>query len=120
MKLYLAIKYYPNQQNRDQIETISSILEQQGFETVCIVQDIERWGQVHFTPAELMLKSFAEIEASDVVVIELTEKGVGVGIEAGLCLRQRHPNYHDRSKRCGYFRDAGRNFTKAVPLRQCG
>lgn len=30
-----------------------------------------------------MQRSFAEIEASDVVVIELTEKGVGVGIEAG-------------------------------------
>lgn len=83
MKLYLAIKYHPNQQNRGQIEAISGILEQQGFETVCIVRDAEQWGQVHFTPAELMQKSFAEIETSDVVVIELTEKGVGLGIEAG-------------------------------------
>ncbi|MCL4302779.1 MAG: nucleoside 2-deoxyribosyltransferase [Anaerolineae bacterium] len=83
MKLYLAIKYHPNQQNRDRVEAISSILEQQGFETVCIVRDVEQWGQVHFTPAELMQRSFAEIEASDVVVIELTEKGVGLGIEAG-------------------------------------
>ncbi|GIK43825.1 MAG: hypothetical protein BroJett011_76580 [Chloroflexota bacterium] len=83
MKIYLAIKYHPNQQNRIQVEAISGILEQQGFETVCIVRDVERWGQVHFTPAELMRRSFAEIETSDVVVIELTEKGVGVGIEAG-------------------------------------
>jgi nucleoside 2-deoxyribosyltransferase len=83
MKLYLAIKYHPNQQNRAQIEAISGILERQGFETVCIARDVEQWGQVHFTPAELMQRSFAEIETSDVVVIELTEKGVGVGIEAG-------------------------------------
>lgn len=83
MKLYLAIKYHPSQQNRAQIEAIAGILERQGFETVCIARDVERWGQVHFTPAELMQRSFAEIEASDVVVIELTEKGVGVGIEAG-------------------------------------
>jgi nucleoside 2-deoxyribosyltransferase len=83
MKIYLAIKFYPNQQNRVQIETISSILERQGVETVCIARDVERWGQVHFSPAELMQRSFAEIEASDRVVVELTEKGVGVGIEAG-------------------------------------
>ena len=30
-----------------------------------------------------MRQTFEAIEASDVVVIELTEKGVGVGIEAG-------------------------------------
>ncbi|MBE7552493.1 MAG: nucleoside 2-deoxyribosyltransferase [Anaerolineales bacterium] len=83
MKIYLAIKYHPNQQNRKQIETISSILEQQGFETICIARDVEQWGQVHFTPTELMRRSFAAIEASDVVLIELTEKGVGLGIEAG-------------------------------------
>lgn len=83
MKIYLAIKYYPNQQNRVWIETISSMLESQGFETVCIARDVERWGQVDFNPAELMQRSFAELEASDAVVIELTEKGVGLGIEAG-------------------------------------
>ena len=83
MRVYIAIKYHPNNQNRELIERVSAILEKQGFETVCITRDVERWGQVHFTPAELMQRSFAEIEASDVVVIELTEKGVGVGIEAG-------------------------------------
>jgi nucleoside 2-deoxyribosyltransferase len=83
MKHYLAIKYHPNQQNRARIEAISGILERQGFETVCIARDVERWGQVRFSPEELMQRSFAEIEASDVILIELTEKGVGVGIEAG-------------------------------------
>lgn len=83
MRAYLAIKYHSNNQNRMLIEQISAALAKHGFETVCITRDVEQWGQVHFTPTELMQRSFAEIEASDIVVVELTEKGVGLGIEAG-------------------------------------
>jgi nucleoside 2-deoxyribosyltransferase len=83
MKVYLAIKYHPDNQNKQRIEKISAALEQQGIETACITRDVERWGQVHFAATELMQRTFAEIETSDVVVVELTEKGVGVGIEAG-------------------------------------
>jgi nucleoside 2-deoxyribosyltransferase len=32
---------------------------------------------------ELMARTFAEIQACDLVIVDLTEKGVGVGIEAG-------------------------------------
>lgn len=83
MKAYLAIKYHPDNQNRDLIQNISAALAKHNFETACIARDVEQWGQVHFTPAELMQRSFAEIDSSDLVVVELTEKGVGVGIEAG-------------------------------------
>jgi|GEM_PF-592344 len=83
MRAYLAIKYHPDNQNRELIQNIAAGLEKSGFETLCIARDVEQWGQVHFTPAELMQRSFAEIEVSDVVVVELTQKGVGLGIEAG-------------------------------------
>jgi nucleoside 2-deoxyribosyltransferase len=83
MKVYLAIKYHPDNQNWALIEQILLALEKRGFETVCITRDVEQWGQVHFAAPELMKRTFAEIEASDLVVVDLTEKGVGVGIEAG-------------------------------------
>lgn len=83
MKVYLAIKYHPDNQNRELIQNISAALAKHGFETLCIARDVEQWGQIHFTSTELMQRSFAEIDTSDLVVIELTEKGVGVGIEAG-------------------------------------
>ena len=83
MKAYIAIKYHPDNKNRPAIEQISNALEQNGFDTVSVTRDLEKWGQVHFTPEELMQKSFEAIDASDIVVIELTEKGVGIGIEAG-------------------------------------
>lgn len=91
MKAYIAIKYHPNNKNRPTIEQISNALEQSGFDTVCVTRDLEKWGQVHFMPEELMQKSFEEIDASDIVVIELTEKGVGIGIEAGYAWAKRIP-----------------------------
>ena len=83
MKAFISIKYRENNSNKDRIEKISSALEQNGFETVCITRDIEKWGQVKFSPLELMKKTFAEIDSSQLIVVDLTEKGVGLGIEAG-------------------------------------
>jgi nucleoside 2-deoxyribosyltransferase len=91
MKAYIAIKYHANHSNRERIEEISAALERQGFETVCITRDIERWGKVQFDPDTLMQRTFKEIDTSDVVVVDLTEKGVGVGIEAGYAFAKDIP-----------------------------
>jgi nucleoside 2-deoxyribosyltransferase len=91
MKAYLAIKYHPDNANRPRIEGISDALESCGFETVCIARDVERWGQVQLDPAELMDRSFAEIDGCDVLVVDVSEKGVGVGIEAGYAYARRIP-----------------------------
>jgi 2'-deoxynucleoside 5'-phosphate N-hydrolase len=91
VKAYLAIKYHPDNCNRPRIEDISAALERCGFETVCIVRDVEKWGQARFSPQELMARTFAEIDASDVVIIELSEKGVGLGIEAGYAWARNIP-----------------------------
>lgn len=83
MRAYLAIKFHEDFSNRDRIAAILSALARCGCETFCVARDLERWGEVRFNPAVLMQKSFDAIDASDVVVVDLTEKGVGVGIEAG-------------------------------------
>ncbi len=91
MKAYLAIKYHPDNANRPRIEGISAALETCGFETVCIARDVECWGQVQLEPADLMARSFAELDGCDVVVVDISEKGVGVGIEAGYAYARRIP-----------------------------
>ena len=83
MRAYISIKYRPDNSNRNCIEKIASALEQNGFETVCITRDIEKWGQIELSPEELMQRTFSEIDLSHLIVIDLTEKGVGLGIEAG-------------------------------------
>jgi 2'-deoxynucleoside 5'-phosphate N-hydrolase len=83
MQAYLAIKYHPDNRNRPRIAAISAALAQCGYETVCIARDVEQWGAVHLSPEALMRASFAALAASDLLVVELSEKGVGIGIEAG-------------------------------------
>ncbi|MGB0387444.1 MAG: nucleoside 2-deoxyribosyltransferase [Ardenticatenaceae bacterium] len=91
MKAYIAIKYHPDHKNRATIEKISAALEQNGIDSVCITRDLEKWGLVDFSPEELMQKSFDYIDNSDFLLIELTEKGVGIGIEAGYAWAKQIP-----------------------------
>ena len=82
MKIFLSIKHHADHANRERIQMIARALERFGA-TICIVRDIECWGELHFDADELMRRTFAEIDSSNLVVIDLTEKGVGIGIEAG-------------------------------------
>ena len=92
MKAYLAIKYHADNANRDRIEGITAALAACGIRTLCIARDVEQWGAVHFDAHTLMQKSFDAIDACDLVVVDLTEKGVGIGIEAGYALRDAFPS----------------------------
>ncbi|MEK7442567.1 MAG: nucleoside 2-deoxyribosyltransferase [Chloroflexota bacterium] len=89
MKIFLSIKYHPDHRNRDLIEHVTQAL--QTHNVICIARDVEEWGEKKFDSAELMHRTFAEIDSSDIVVVELSEKGVGVGIEAGYARAKGKP-----------------------------
>jgi hypothetical protein len=91
MKIFLSIKYRPDQRNRQRIESILAALARCCHGATCIVRDIERWGEIKFDAAELMRRTFAKIDASDLVLVDLTEKSVGIGIEAGYALAKQIP-----------------------------
>lgn len=91
MKAYISIKYCADNSNKDCIDNISSALERNGFDTVCIARDVEKWGEIQLGPHELMQRALAEIDSSHLVVIDLTEKGVGLGIEAGYAYAKQIP-----------------------------
>ena len=83
MNIYLAHKYYPNQQKRPFSEALAAVLTAEGHHTHCFVRDVQQWGAISLSPTALMSAAFGLINASDLVVVELSEKGVGIGIEAG-------------------------------------
>ncbi len=82
-KAYFGIKFYEDHSNRAEIESITAVLHAAGIQTVCIASDVEKWGTVQLSLQELMERTFAEIDQSDIVILEMSEKGVGLGIEAG-------------------------------------
>lgn len=82
-RAYFGIKYYPDMHNRALIETLSQIIEQTGWQTTITVRDLELWGKKALSPQQLMQLSFDSIQQSNVLFLEVSEKGVGLGIEAG-------------------------------------
>ena len=82
-KAYIGIKFYPDASNKNMIDAISLAMEKAGYTTVVIHRDLEGFGRKQFTPQELMAQTFRAIDSCQLVVIELSEKGVGLGIEAG-------------------------------------
>ncbi len=82
-KVYLSIKYHPNSSNRKVIEELSDALQSAGLKSTIIQRDYEHWGKIKFSPEELMNLTFEVIDNVDLVIVELSEKGVGIGIEAG-------------------------------------
>ena len=83
MNIYLAHKYHPDQQNRPLLEALSAVLAAAGHHTHCVVRDVEQWGAIALPPTELMSVAFNLIDASEVLLVEFSEKGVGIGIEVG-------------------------------------
>jgi nucleoside 2-deoxyribosyltransferase len=83
VKAFVSIKYHADRANRGRIEAIASALGACGLESVCVARDIEGWGAVSLPPAALMRRTFEAMRSCHLVVVDLTEKGVGVGIEAG-------------------------------------
>lgn len=83
VRVYLGIKYHADNRNRELIGEISEMLTRCGFMTSCVVRDLEQWGAVRLEARALMQKTFEMIDSCDIVLIELSEKGVGLGIEAG-------------------------------------
>ena len=82
-KAYLGIKYFPDNRNKQEIETLSALIVKAGFDVFVVVRDIEQWGNIRLTPQELMQTSFSHLEESNICILECSMKGVGLGVEAG-------------------------------------
>jgi nucleoside 2-deoxyribosyltransferase len=104
MRVYISLQFHADQRNRPWIEEISTMLTEMGHETFCPARDIQDWGGVRPSPAEFMQRVFTEIAASDVLLIDLTEKGVGIGIEAGFAHTRKIPIFTVAQSGCDISR----------------
>lgn len=93
MKFYLGIKFHEDLSNKNLIERICCIAEQQNHQIICDHRNLEQWGAISFSLEELMLKTFEIIENSDAVIIEFSESGTGIGIETGFAVAKNIPVY---------------------------
>jgi hypothetical protein len=74
---------------RAHAELLMSQLEQRGYEVFCPARDIEQWGDIGFTPAEIMTQTFAQVERAAAVLVDLSH-GYGT-VAAGYAAAKRVP-----------------------------
>ena len=91
MKAFLSIKFWGDDRNRGHVEAVIRAIEDSGFDVFCIRRDAEKWGEIKFTPEGLMNTTFAEIDRSHVLVADVADWPIGVGVEAGYAFAKGIP-----------------------------
>jgi len=54
-----------------------------GWQAFCFIRDAEEWGKNQFQPDEMMRLTFDEIDHSDLVIADVADWPIGVGVEVG-------------------------------------
>jgi nucleoside 2-deoxyribosyltransferase len=83
MKVFISIKYHSDSANHERIDALINLARHHGMQPVCIPANIILNGFPLTDAHELMRRTFMELRDSNLMIVDLTEKGVGVGIEAG-------------------------------------
>jgi len=93
MKMFLSIKFHEGGSNSELIKNIITNAKKSNNEMISIFTDYENEGEKHFEPSELMKITFEAINSCQVLIVEFSEKGVGLGIEAGYAFAKGIPVY---------------------------
>lgn len=91
MNTFLSIKFWGDDRNRAHVEAVILAIENAGFEAFCTRRDVEKWGEISFTPEDLMKNTFIEIDNSQVLVADVADWPIGVGVEAGYAFARGIP-----------------------------
>lgn len=81
MKLYITSSYGDT---KEEIEKLCALVRSAGFEDFSFIRDVENYQKVFDDPKELMRRAQEEIEKSDALLIDMTDKPTGRMIEVGM------------------------------------
>jgi len=82
-RIYITTSFN-NGKNKEEIENLCYLVKSAGFEDFCFIRDIENYQKVFNDSIELMKRAKEEIEKSDFLLIDITDKPTGRAIEAGI------------------------------------
>ena len=78
---------------------------------------LKNGGKLNLSPQELMLETFEALNSCDIVLIELSVKGVGLGIEAGFALAKNKPIITIAHRKASISKSSGGHFDSQIYLR---
>lgn len=81
MKIFITSSFGDS---KEEIERLCFIVKSAGFEDFSFIRDIENYQKIFDNPKDLMKRSKEEIQKSDALLIDVTDKPTGRAIEAGM------------------------------------
>jgi len=75
---------FQEDKNKQEIEQLCELVNSAGFNDFCFIRDIEQYQKTFDDPVELMNRARKEIEKSEYLLIDMTDKPTGRAIEAGM------------------------------------
>jgi len=91
VRAFLSIKYWGDFRNQEEVRSLIGVIEELGLDVYCVVEHAERWGQVILEPRELLRRTFEEIDKSDLLIANVADWPIGVGVEAGYAFARGIP-----------------------------
>lgn len=82
-KIFITASFQ-NDENKEEIEELCSLVKEAGFIDFCFIRDVENYQKVFNNPKDLMNRALAEIKKCDYLLIDMTDKPTGRAIEAGM------------------------------------
>lgn len=81
MRVFITASFGDSKEN---IERLCRVVKAAGFEDFCFVRDVENYQKIFNDPKELMRRAKEEIDKSNLLLIDMTDKPTGRAIEAGI------------------------------------
>lgn len=95
IKAFLSLKYHDGDADKKKIDDITVALKKAGIENYVMARDCEKYGQSSIPEGLNLMPDFAfpKMAESDMLIVEFTEKGVGLGMGAGFAYSKDIPIY---------------------------
>jgi len=92
---FFALKFHDGDADRAKVETIEAALNKAGIDIILMARDVEKWGEAEIPAGKKLMRDFAfpAMRECDCNIIEFSEKGVGLGMNAGFCYAVGTPVY---------------------------
>ena len=92
---FFALKFHEGDEDRAKVEAIESALNKAGIEITLMARDVEKWGEAYIPEGKALMRDYAfpAMKKCDMLIVEFSEKGVGLGIGAGYAFAIGLPIY---------------------------
>ena len=92
---FMSLKFHDGEEDKIKIDKLTEALLKAGIKNTVMARDVEKYGEATLPKGKKLMIDYAfpAMKASDIIIIEFSEKGVGLGIGAGYCYANNVPIY---------------------------